>query len=175
MNKSWDDVTKEELKQMYFDEELFDWQIAERYGVSKSKVRYKRNKLGITMKNKYLYDMIEHRTPHYFKLSAEAKELLLKRENIDALSKAITHYIFRNGPVESMHANNQLSEDDMKTLNKYMVNKVATLLTAIADNDWLELQCLFSIYKIYGTSWDKAEPEMDDIKNAFKLILRMNI
>jgi len=38
----------------------------------------------------------------------ELKLRLLKRENIDSISKAITHFIFRNGPVEDVHANNQL-------------------------------------------------------------------
>ena len=36
----------------------------------------------------------------------------------------MTHYAFRNGPVEDMHANGQLSQQDMKTLNKYMVNRI---------------------------------------------------
>ncbi len=66
-----------------------------------------------------------------------SKEHLLKKENIDAISKAITHFVFRNGPVEDMYANNQLSEVDMKTLNKNMVNRIAGLLTSIADNNWL--------------------------------------
>jgi hypothetical protein len=30
------------------------------------------------------------------------------------------HFAFRNGPVEDIHANNRLSESDMKTLNKYI-------------------------------------------------------
>ena len=30
-----------------------------------------------------------------------------KRENIDAISKAVTHYAFSYGPVEDMHANGQ--------------------------------------------------------------------
>ena len=31
-----------------------------------------------------------------------------KRENIDAIAKAVTHYAFSYGPVEDMHANGQL-------------------------------------------------------------------
>ena len=61
----------------------------------------------------------------FAKLNSDSRERLLRRENIDAISKAITHFIFRNGPVEDMHTNNQLSEKDMKTLNKYMVNRIA--------------------------------------------------
>ena len=51
-----------------------------------------------------------------------------------------------------MHANDQLSENDMKTLNKYMVNRIAGLLTAIADNNWLQLELLLSYYRLLELS-----------------------
>lgn len=50
------------------------------------------------------------------KLNSDYRKILLDRNNIDVISKAITHFIFRNGPIENMHANNQLSQDDMKIL-----------------------------------------------------------
>ncbi len=105
------------------------------------------------------------------KLNSDSRERLLRRENIDAISKAITHFIFRNGPVEDMHANNQLSEKDMKTLNKYMVNRIAGLLTAIADGKWLQIEILLSHYMSFGTEWDKAEPDMKEIDSAIKMFM----
>lgn len=87
-----------------------------------------------------------------------------KRENIDAISKAVTHYAFRNGPVEDMHANGQLSQQDMKTLNKYMVNRIAGLLSAAMDGSWLQLEQLFSYYRFFGGDWDAAEPDMGEMK-----------
>lgn len=80
-------------------------------------------------------EFVKQNSELFEKLNLNSKERLLKRENIDPISKAITHFIFRNGPVEDIHANNQLSEKDMKMLNKYMVNRIAGLLTAIADNN----------------------------------------
>ncbi|MFZ5944876.1 MAG: hypothetical protein ACOYVD_12240 [Bacillota bacterium] len=53
-------------------------------------------------------------------------------------------------------------------MNKYMVNRIAGLLTAIADNNWLQLELLFDYYKLFGTGWDKAEPEMEEINSAFQ-------
>ncbi len=35
------------------------------------------------------------------------QELTLNEKSIDLLSKAITEYAFRSGPIEDMHANNQ--------------------------------------------------------------------
>ncbi|QNB47796.1 hypothetical protein BR63_16900 [Thermanaerosceptrum fracticalcis] len=63
---------------------------------------------------------------------AATSEILLK-ENISTIAKAITHFVFRNGPVENMHANRQLSQDDMKTLNKFMVNRLAYVFTLIIE------------------------------------------
>lgn len=91
---------------------------------------------------------------------------LFDSDKIDSISKSITHYAFRNGPVEDMHANNQLSENDMKTLNIFMTNRIAGLLTAIADNKWFELDQVYKFYKIYGTDWDKAIPDTEEIDSA---------
>ena len=87
-----------------------------------------------------------------------------KREEIDAISKAVTHYAFSYGPVEDMHANGQLSQQDMKTLNKYMVNRIAGLLAAAMDGSWLQLEQLFSYYRFFGGDWDAAEPDMGEMK-----------
>ena len=76
----------------------------------------------------------------------------------------MTHYAFRNGPVEDMHANGQLSQQDMKTLNKYMVNRIAGLLSAAMDGSWLQLEQLFSYYRFFGGDWDAAEPDMGEMK-----------
>lgn len=89
------------------------------------------------------------------------------------LSKAITNFVFRNGPVENMHSNNQLSEEDMKTLNKYMVNRISGLLTAIADNNWMQLELLLSYhYQYFGSDWDKVEPDVEEVENILKYVLK---
>ncbi|WMJ77555.1 MULTISPECIES: hypothetical protein [unclassified Sedimentibacter] len=171
MDISWDEITQEELKYLYYDEELTDRQIADIFGVTIGKVTYKRKKFDINIKNKVYQEFMNQNSDLLKEANSNSKERLLKRENIDSISKAITHFVFRNGPVEDMHANNQLSEVDMKTLNKFMVNRIAGLLTAIADNKWLQLELLLSYYKLFGTEWDKAEPDMKEINLAMKLLL----
>ncbi len=56
-------------------------------------------------------------------------------ETIDMLSKGITQFAFRSGPVEEMHASNKLTQKDMKTLNKYMTNRITELLIVIFNGD----------------------------------------
>lgn len=87
------------------------------------------------------------------------------------MAKAITNFIFRNGPVEDMHSNNLLTQGDMKTVNKYMVNRIAGLITAIADNKWLHLEVLLSHYQLFRTEWDKVEPDLEEINSVLKYII----
>lgn len=61
---------------------------------------------------------------------------------------------------------NKLTQNDMKILNKYMVDRLAGLLTAIADNNWLHLELLLGYYTMFGTDWDFTDPDMAEIKSA---------
>ena len=164
MEYQWDRVTEEELKHLYYEEEMTDREIAERFGVSMGKVAYKRRKYGISVKNMVYQQFMDENSELFAQLNENSRERLLRRENIDAISKAVTHYTFRNGPVEDMHANGQLSQQDMKTLNKYMVNRIAGLLSAAMDGSWLQLEQLFSYYRFFGGDWDAAEPDMGEMK-----------
>lgn len=163
----WDNITKEQLKEL-FKENCSDTMIAELYGVTKSKVQYKRTKWDITIKNFAMEEMKQ--TDLFQQLNESSKDRLLDKDNMDILAKAITHYIFRNGPIEDMHSENKFSQKDMKTLNKYMVDHIATLLTCIYNQDWLKLEMLLAFYSAYGQDWDVAEPdfqELDFIYNDF--------
>ncbi|MBS3975882.1 MAG: hypothetical protein KGZ75_04015 [Syntrophomonadaceae bacterium] len=172
MPLSWNNVNEEELRRLYYDKRLSDRQIADLFSITRGKVAYKRKKFGISIRKQICEEMIEQRGDLFHKLNAESKERLLSRENIEIAAKAITHFAFRNGPVEDIHSNNQLTQGDMKTLNQYMVNRIAGLLTAIADHKWLHIEALLSHYKRYGTEWDKAEPDMEEINAVLKYIIK---
>jgi len=171
MQLSWNDIDEEELRRLYYDEGLSDNQIAELFKITRGKVAYKRKKFGISIRNQIYEEFIQQQGELFHKLNADSKGRLLSRENIDIAAKAITHFIFRNGPVEDMHSNNQLTQSDMKTLNKYMVNRIAGLLTAIADHKWLHLEALLSHYQLFGTEWDKVEPDMEEINSVLQDII----
>lgn len=86
----------------------------------------------------------------------------MNSENIDGLAKALTHLIFRNGPVEALHADGKQSDNNMKTLNPYMVNRLAGILCAPHENRWLQLELLHSNLQQYGNDWGTAEPDMEE-------------
>lgn len=161
--KQWTDINEIELKHLYYEQNLSDQAIAEIYGVTKNQVRYKRSKYDISIRNKIIDDFTSYDNELFRDLNNDSKNRLLKSENIDSVAKSLTHHIFRNGPVEDMHAAGQLSEEDMKTLNKYMVNRLAGILLAVYENKWLQLELLHEFLKRFGDEWDPAEPDMEDL------------
>lgn len=161
--QDWEEITEETLKQLYYDENMSDSLIAEKYGVTKARVRYKRSKFGISVRNKVYEEFASQNGEAFERLNEDSKERLLKQENIDGISKALTHYAFRGGPVEDMHADGKLSQDDMKILNKYMVNRLAGILIAVHEERWLQLELLYTYLQLYSVDWDKAEPDLEDL------------
>ncbi|NYB73426.1 hypothetical protein HZF24_04650 [Sedimentibacter hydroxybenzoicus DSM 7310] len=162
--KQWKEISEAKLKDLYYEQNLSDYTIAEIYGVTKNQVRYKRNKFGISIKNKIFNEFISQSSEVYKGLNNDSKARLLKQENIDGIAKALTHYAFRNGPVEDMHANGKLTQEDMKILNKYMVNRLAGIMYTIYEEKWLQLELIYEHLKNYGTHWEQAEPDTEDLE-----------
>ena len=86
----------------------------------------------------------------------------LSEEMIDSISKAITQYAFRSGPIEEMHANNKLSQKDMKKLNEYMANRIAGLLTVISNGYFDNVVKVLSFYTSLSSDWNKVKPDVEE-------------
>lgn len=172
--EKWKDITEATMKDLYYQQNLTDSSIAELYGVTKDQVRYKRNKFGVSFKNKIFDDFVSQNGELFNRLNNDSKIRLLKPENIDGIAKALTHYAFRNGPVEDMHADGKLTQEDMKTLNKYMVNRLAGILSAVYEERWLQLELLYGFLQNYGIDWDKAEPDAEELELMWKESLSLS-
>ena len=83
-------------------------------------------------------------------------------ETIDMLSKGITQFAFRSGPVEEMQAKNKLTHKDMETLNKDMVNRIAGLLTVISNGDIDKALKVLTFYASRSSDWDSAKPDTEN-------------
>ena len=172
----WDKITKDQLEQLFIIDNISDNMIANLYNINKEKVQYKRHKWDLKLNSaKCLYKSFANKNKSLFdKLNNDSKVKILNEENIDNIAIALTHYFFRNGPIEDMHANNQLSQSDMKILNKYMVNKIATLIKLIIDEEWLKISMLLDFFSRYGYDWDKAEIDMEEVNMIFYNALSRN-
>jgi len=80
-------------------------------------------------------------------------------ETIDMLSKGITQFAFRSGPVEDMHSKGKLTQKDMKTLNKFITNRIAGLLTTISNGNIAKVLKVLTFYASLSTKWDSCKPE----------------
>ena len=62
---------------------------------------------------------------------------LKDKDIIHKLSVVTTHYVYRNGPIESMDADTtkNIYDSDMKILNKLIVNRLAAIFKIILDKD----------------------------------------
>ena len=61
------------------------------------------------------------------------------KDIIHNLSVATTHIIYRNGPVEDMHADGKLTDYAMMNINKFMVNRLGGIFLILLDNKKVDL------------------------------------
>lgn len=88
---------------------------------------------------------------------------------VNRLAKGITGYSFRNGIVEDFHADGCLSNDQMKQLNKYMVDRMGYVLYLLFENKVTDLDILLGFHIITTSDWDNVDlsigqKELDDLK-----------
>lgn len=93
--------------------------------------------------------------------------LLLNKEFSQKLCVGLTHHIFRNGPIEDMHSdsNKNITDEDMKELNKYMMSRLATFFYLMRNEDFIKIHNLLSFHMNYfGKDWDNvSQEEIDEI------------
>ncbi len=155
-------VTLNELKQVHWEEDKFDSEIADLFDVKVSKVTHKRRKMGITRKVMILEDLLKNKDTDYNDLNNKALERIMIIENIDLISKALTNFAFRSGPVEDIHSNNQLTQANMKTLNKFMVKRLSYVIQLLIESRGIEFYYLIRSNSIFTTGWDVAEEDGGD-------------
>ena len=157
-----EDLSEKEFKQLYIDEKMSDSILAELFDEKKSKITYRRKKLGITMRNIIFDELLLGKSVKVKEMNSRIKDHIFNIEYLNMISKAITHFAFRNGPIEDMHADpkKQLLDNDMKILNKFMVNRLAYVFKLIIEKRWIEFNLLvIQTDLMYGHDWDEAEPD----------------
>ena len=83
-------------------------------------------------------------------------------ETIDMLSKGITQFAFRSGPVEEMYAENKLTQNDMEFLNKFTTNCIAGLLQTIFNGDVAKVLKVLTFYASLSFDWDSVKPDTEE-------------
>ena len=86
---------------------------------------------------------------------------ILNKYTLEDIACALTHFCFRNGPIEDMHTEGKLSQDEMKILNKYCYDKIFTFLTMMKNNEIGKLYSIIESGLKCGVTWDKPEYRED--------------
>jgi len=166
---TWDTITRDQLKYLSSNMNLPDSAIAQEFDITISRVRHKRKKFKLTMMD-LIHEKFENEDERLFNLLNEStQDWFLDNTNIDLLSKAITKYIFRDGPIEDLHAKKGITQEDMKELNIFMVNRIAGLLKYAMDGRWTKLMLALSVFSMGTSEWYPAEPATEEIEIAYKL------
>lgn len=88
---------------------------------------------------------------------------------VRTLPIALAHFCFRNGPVEDMHAAPEvgLTDEHMKTLNKYMVDKLGLFVACLACEDERALVRILTPQMLYGSHWDSPDLYEELLEHGF--------
>ena len=127
----------------------------------------------------------------YINKGEESEEIWLE-DSVYEMSRKIVHFIFRNGIVEDMHAGkfsvhryndipegtpidiiSQLSDADMKALNKYMMDRVGYLLHLVQNADYSKLHYLLQAHDEEDADWDM--PSIDEIEKETQEIICLDM
>ena len=123
----------------------------------------------MTRDTRLLYERFKQENPEIVKSqNGAAKAWLLDPARIDCIAKALTQFIFRDGPIEDVHGKSKTLDDKaMKEINIYMVNHIAGLLSYIHAGNWVQLVAMIGYYKSYCKDWHPAEPDTSIIDFLF--------
>ena len=60
----------------------------------------------------------------------------------------------------------------METLNKYINNKLATLIYLLKEDKWFKLLGVIYAFELYGKNWDEPEIEEGEVDEICKEVIR---
>lgn len=79
------------------------------------------------------------------------------------LAKSATAYAFRNGPVEDIHADGRISQEEMKRLNQFMVQRLGEVFYLLLQKNSDDLTNLLAFSSETTHGWDNLDlSELDE-------------
>jgi len=86
------------------------------------------------------------------------EKTLVKAFDIKTASKALAYLVFRE-VIEDVHAEYNISQDEMKAMNKRAVNRAAMFLECLEDEE--RFASLVSLLSLGTTEWDNPKETAD--------------
>ena len=148
---------------MYFAlDRIEDGDVAEYLDCSILDVTMRRHHLNVPLR----YDL-SPKAEQFMRTPDENEKLrqFLIELTSESIAKALTFYIFRDGPIEDIHAGEKgnvvedhgfVTDHEMEMLNKFMYNRLYFLIDAIRNDRWIDVFAVVGPYlSNVGKGWDK--------------------
>ena len=86
------------------------------------------------------------------------EKMLIKAFDIKTASKALAYFVFRE-VIEDVHAEYNISQDEMKAMNRKAVNRAAMILECLENEE--RFASLISLLSLETTGWDNPKETAD--------------
>lgn len=88
-----------------------------------------------------------------------------QNRNVELISKALTNYVYGYGPVDEICKKYNIETKDRKTLDQFMVNRVAGLLMLYLAGDTKRINDIVNRYNIDATFVENVLSEIEGYIN----------
>ncbi len=88
-----------------------------------------------------------------------------QNRNVELISKALTNYVYGYGPVDEICKKYNIETRDRKTLDQFMVNRVAGLLMLYLAGDTKRINDIVNRYNIDASFVENVLPEIEGYIN----------
>lgn len=148
MNKTdWNKITEQELRRLYYDENISDRMIAELYGITMNQVKYKRLKWGLTFFKKGMKG-IENNTECKALNQVRCLGLLIDPSvDRDFVASTLANILLEDEDLKECNLKNRDSQKKLKTI---LQRRLKGLLAIIEDGDFSYLQSILQEPKKYN-------------------------
>ena len=163
----WKDVERRALEDMYYVRQMSDREIAEEFGVSKERVKYRRKKFNVTFQGKMLKHFADNNEEVLRRLDEGAKGRLAALKDTDMLAALLGVYVLRNGPLGKLYEEGRLTREELKAAEDFTAGKLAGVLDAVEKKEWLKLELLYNYYIDNMHTLQPAVPDREELEIVF--------
>ena len=163
----WKDVERRALEDMYYVRQMSDREIAEEFGVSKERVKYRRKKFNVTFQGKMLKHFADNNEEILKRLDEGAKGRLASLKDTDMPAALLGVYVLRNGPVGRLYEEGRITREELKAAEAFASGRLAGILDAAEKKEWFKLELLYDYYCENTQCLEPAVPDRDELEIVF--------
>lgn len=84
-----------------------------------------------------------------------------KNKDVEVVSKSLTNYLYRYGPMSDLALKYHISKDDLHRINQYTINRIAGLLMFYLSKDYKRINDIVNKYNVDSQFIHEVIPEIE--------------